>query len=63
MIWAFEVDTARRLLRAGASTEALARDVLLRPIGRTVYFMPPYVIADAEFALLVDATLAILERA
>jgi adenosylmethionine-8-amino-7-oxononanoate aminotransferase len=37
--------------------------VLLRPIGRTVYFMPPYVTTDDDWARLVDATLAILDRA
>jgi adenosylmethionine-8-amino-7-oxononanoate aminotransferase len=57
MIWAFEVDGgapdfARRLFAA-----ALEREVLLRPIGNTVYFMPPYVIDDAQAGHLVDATL------
>ena len=35
--------------------------MLLRPIGNTVYFMPPYVVDDAQFALLVDAGLAIVQ--
>jgi len=35
---------------------------LLRPIGNTVYFMPPYVVQDAEFALLVEAGLAIVDE-
>ena len=61
MIFAFEVDTrapdfARRFFSA-----ALARELLLRPIGRTVYFMPPYVVTDAEFALLVERTQALLD--
>ena len=56
MIWAFEVaDTdatfSRRLFEA-----ALARELLLRPIANTVYFMPPYVISDAEMALLAART-------
>ena len=38
------------------------RELLLRPIGKTVYFMPPYVVTDAEFALLVERTLAILDE-
>jgi adenosylmethionine-8-amino-7-oxononanoate aminotransferase len=33
----------------------------LRPIDRTVYFMPPYVVGDEEFALLADGTRAILD--
>jgi adenosylmethionine-8-amino-7-oxononanoate aminotransferase len=61
MIFAFEVDTrepdfARRFFAA-----ALARELLLRPIGRTVYFMPPYVVTDGEFALLVERTHALLD--
>jgi len=47
MIFAFDVDSdpdfGRRFYRA-----ALARGVLLRPIGSTVYLMPPYVLTDAE---------------
>lgn len=52
MIWAFEVKTrdpwfSRRFYQA-----ALERGLLLRPIGNTVYFMPPYVIGEAEITLL-----------
>jgi len=42
---------------------ALARGVLLRPIGNTVYFMPPYVISREECEFLVSAALAALEDA
>jgi adenosylmethionine-8-amino-7-oxononanoate aminotransferase len=61
MIWAFEVDTAEPAFASRAFELALDRGVLLRPIGRTVYFMPPYVIDDAQFGELVDAGLAIVE--
>jgi adenosylmethionine---8-amino-7-oxononanoate aminotransferase len=61
MIWAFEVDTADAAFAAKAFALALERGVLLRPIGNTVYFMPPYVIDDAEFALLVETGLAIVD--
>ncbi len=30
------------------AAEFLERDLLLRPLGNTVYFMPPYVITEAE---------------
>ncbi len=63
MIWAFDVDTSRADFSRWCFVEALARGVLLRPIGRTVYFMPPYVTNDDDWARLVDATLAILDRA
>ena len=55
-IVAFEVDTDRPDFARRAFTAGLERGILLRPIGRTVYFMPPYVIADEEFALLVERT-------
>ncbi|HVF65470.1 MAG TPA: adenosylmethionine--8-amino-7-oxononanoate transaminase [Casimicrobiaceae bacterium] len=63
MIWAFEVDTTRTDFARWFFSQALSRGVLLRPIDRTVYFMPPYVTDDAEFAGLVDAALAILDAA
>ncbi len=61
MIWAFEVDSEQPAFAARAFAIALAHGVVLRPIGHTVYFMPPYVIDDAEFALLVEAGLAIAD--
>jgi adenosylmethionine-8-amino-7-oxononanoate aminotransferase len=42
--------------------EALQQGVLLRPIGTTVYWMPPYVVSDEEIALLGDVTLAVLDK-
>ena len=33
---------------------ALARGVLLRPLGGVVYFMPPYVITPEEIDLMVE---------
>ena len=62
MIWAFEVDTQSAEFARQAFELALSRGVLLRPIGRTVYFMPPYVIGEREFALLVETGLAIADR-
>jgi adenosylmethionine---8-amino-7-oxononanoate aminotransferase len=51
MIFAFDVDAdagfGRRFHRA-----ALERDVLLKPIGNTVYLMPPYILDDAEIEQL-----------
>jgi adenosylmethionine-8-amino-7-oxononanoate aminotransferase len=62
MIWAFEVPSEEPAFAAKAFQLALERGVLLRPIGRTVYFMPPYVIDDAGFASLVDTGLAIVDQ-
>jgi adenosylmethionine-8-amino-7-oxononanoate aminotransferase len=63
MIWAFEVDTARPDFARWCFAEALERELLLRPIGRTVYFMPPYIVTDDEFALLCSRTLEIVNLA
>ena len=35
--------------------EFLARDLLLRPLGNTLYFLPPYVVTDAEVGRVFDA--------
>ena len=61
MIFAFDVATARPGFARHFFEAALAREMLLRPIGRTVYFMPPYVVTDAEFALMVERTCDILD--
>ncbi len=61
MIWAFEVDSADASLGGRIYREALGRELLLRPIGNTVYFMPPYVIEEPELDLLAARTLEIVE--
>ncbi len=63
MIWGFEVDTSRGDFARWCFAEGVERELLLRPLGRTVYFMPPYVVTDDEFELLCARTLAIVERA
>ncbi len=63
MIWAFDVETARPDFARWCFAEGLARELLLRPLGRTVYFMPPYVVTDDEFALLVARTAEIVDAA
>jgi adenosylmethionine---8-amino-7-oxononanoate aminotransferase len=57
MIWAFEVETQNAKFAKEFFAGALALGVLLRPIGNTVYFMPPYIVSDDEFQWLVDAAL------
>lgn len=61
MIWAFEVDSPHRDFAQRCFAIALEHELLLRPIGNTVYFMPPYVISNEEMDLLVSRTLAIIE--
>ncbi len=60
-IWAWDVvdapvDFGRRFADA-----ALDRGALLRPIGATLYFMPPYIIDDGEAVHLRDAALDALD--
>jgi len=61
MIWAFEVDTPYRDFAQRCFAIALEKGLLLRPIGNSVYFMPPYVISREEMELLVSKTLEIIE--
>lgn len=60
MIWAFEVDTGIEHFSQHFFQAGLKEHLLLRPLGKTVYFMPPYIITDTEIDLLVDGTLHIL---
>ncbi len=62
MIWAFEVDTGDDVgtFARVFHQRALDQELLLRPIGHTVYFMPPYVITDEEIDLLTTRTLGLL---
>ena len=62
MIWAFEVPGAKADFAAHAFQLALSRGVLLRPIGNTVYFMPPYVIGSEEIEILATRTSGIVDR-
>ncbi len=70
MIWAFDVREAA--IRASAYDEPFPRryfraarehGVLLRPIGRTVYLMPPYILDEAQNEHLARGTLAALDAA
>ena len=60
MIWAFEVDAENSTFARRFYQAALEHELLLRPIGNTVYFMPPYVIGESEMDMLVTRTLEII---
>ena len=62
MIWAFEVDSPHADFAQRCFALALQHEILLRPMGNTVYFMPPYVISEAEMELLVVRTLFVIEQ-
>ena len=62
MIWAFEVnnpgsDFTNRFARMG-----LERQLLIRPMGNSVYIMPPYIINEEEMEFMAQAILNILNE-
>ena len=65
MIWAFdavEADAARAATFSRRFfTTALEHELLLRPIGRTVYLMPPYILNDEETSALAERTRLVFE--
>ncbi len=64
MIWAFDAaisDSAAADFSQRFFAKALESELLLRPIGRTVYLMPPYILDDAECDLLAARTAAVFE--
>ncbi len=66
MIWAFDAviddaDAAATFSRRFFTT-ALEHELLLRPIGRTVYMMPPYILNDEEIDGLAARTQAVFEK-
>ena len=62
MIWAFDIDSQETQLARRIFSAALPRQLLLRPIGRTVYFMPPYVIDLDDIDFLLRQTRAVLDE-
>ncbi len=55
MILAFDVADAPPRFAETFHLKARAHELLIRPIGNTVYLMPPYLIDDATAAFLADA--------
>jgi adenosylmethionine-8-amino-7-oxononanoate aminotransferase len=63
MLWAYDVDTHDAGFSSRFHQAALQQGLLLRPIGNTLYFMPPYVIDDEAMQLLVQGSLRALDQA
>jgi adenosylmethionine-8-amino-7-oxononanoate aminotransferase len=61
MIWAFEVSSSTPHYSRAFYQTALQHELLLRPMGNTVYFMPPYIISETEIDLLISRTLKIVD--
>lgn len=58
MITAFEVNTTNPQFARDCYAAALRHGLLLRPIGNTVYWMPPYCLTEADIEHLLKATQA-----
>ncbi len=63
MIWAVDIDSTDPDFRLRFFREALQRELLLRPLGTTLYFMPPYILDDDEAVLLAERAVAALDAA
>jgi adenosylmethionine-8-amino-7-oxononanoate aminotransferase len=62
MIWAWDIATEDPTFARRYHAAALQQGLLLRPIGRTLYFMPPYVMDDEALVQLAQGALAALEQ-
>ena len=62
MIWAFDVADAASGFAARFHQMALAQGVFIRPIGNTVYVMPPYVTSEFDMSMLARALLHCLAQ-
>ena len=65
MIWAFDavmpVEKEATFPRRFFET-ALKHELLVRPIGNTVYLMPPYILNDTDIAFLAAKTKTVFEK-
>ena len=62
MLWAWDIDDTGIAGFSGAyHLAAREQGLLLRPIGSTLYFMPPYVLDDAVLRLLAGGALRALD--
>jgi len=62
MIWAFDAVGATPGFSRRFFTEGTKQELLLRPIGNTVYLMPPYILSDEEIEGLAARTLSVFEK-
>jgi adenosylmethionine-8-amino-7-oxononanoate aminotransferase len=60
MIWAFDLADAGPDFGRAFYRRAIEAGVLLRPLGNTVYWMPPYVVGEPEMDFLADRVEQIL---
>lgn len=61
MIWAFDVPNQSADFQQRVYQAALNREVILRPIGSTIYVMPPYVINEQEMTWLTEQIIDVIK--
>lgn len=61
MIWAWDVDTPEPTFASRYHRAAMEAGLLLRPIGSTLYVMPPYVLGEPEQRFLAEGALRVLD--
>ncbi len=61
MVFAFDVMSHNMQFSKQCYEAAAARELILRPIGNTVYWMPPYTINEEEVDFMVNTTYALLK--
>ncbi|WP_332853825.1 adenosylmethionine--8-amino-7-oxononanoate transaminase [Duganella sp. S19_KUP01_CR8] len=62
MIWAFDAIAATPDFSRRFFATAVEHELLMRPIGSTVYMMPPYILNDEEIDGLAANTLAVFDK-
>ena len=62
MIWAWDIDTDEPTFAARYHRAALDAGLLLRPIGSTLYVMPPYVLTESDQRVLADGLVRVLDQ-
>jgi len=62
MIWAFDAIDAPKDFSRNFFATATEHELLMRPIGSTVYMMPPYILDDEEIDGLAANTLAVFNK-
>ncbi|MEJ5896426.1 adenosylmethionine--8-amino-7-oxononanoate transaminase [Aquabacterium sp. G14] len=62
MIWAWDIDTAEPTFAARYHRAALDAGLLLRPIGSTLYVMPPYVLTESDQRALAEGLVRVLDQ-
>lgn len=61
MIFAFDVLTGNKQFSKQCYQSAVEQGLLLRPIGNTVYFMPPYTITEPEIDFMIKTAFDVVK--